>query len=231
MKLIRNEEIEHFTDRDSRAILSDAEFHNCYFQGCALSVTQDTRLRSTIRNVKLVNCSQRGCAVYPAIIEDVVVDGFKTHGQLLQIWGAVFNRVVLRGRIDRLMISGVVDVMGQRPDVQRAFDEANAEYYGHVEWAVDISQAEFKELDIRGVPARLIRRDAETQVVVTRARAAHRRWQTLPLRHTLWKTTLSLFLQSNKPDIVLVAPKRHRKFQEYVTDLKLLQEAGVAEPN
>jgi len=53
----------------------------------------------------------------------------------------------------------------------------------------------------------------------------------LPLKQTLWKTTLNLFLQDDKPDVVLAAPKRHRKFRDYLADLKLLQEAGVAEPD
>jgi hypothetical protein len=32
-------------------------------------------------------------------------------------------------------------------------------------------------------------------------------------------------------DLVLIAPKRHRKFPLYLEDLKLLREAGVAEPD
>jgi len=220
-----------FTDADSGAVFSDLKFRECYFEGCAISISRNPALRSTIRNVKFIDCSQRGCAVYPAIVEDVLVDGFDTHGQGVQVRGAVFNCVVLRGKIDRLMISSVVDVMGDEPEVQKAFDEANAEYYRHVEWALDISQAEFSELCIRGVPARLIRRDPETQLVVTRAKALEGKWRDLPFKQTLWTTSLKLFLRDNKPDIVLVAPKRHRKFQDYLTDLKLLQDAGVAEPD
>lgn len=231
MQIYRNKQFEHFTDRDSGAVLADAEFHNCYFQGCALSITDDPEKRCIIRNVKLVNCSQRGCSIDPAIVEDVLVDGFGTHGQAVQIWGAVFNRVVLRGNIDRLMISSVVDVMGDKPHVQHAFDEANAEYYRHVDWALDISQAEFKELDIRGLPARLIRRDPETQIVVTREKAAEGKWRDLPFREGLWRSWLTSFLRADEADVVLVAPKRHRKFRNYLADLKLLQEAGVAEPD
>ncbi len=229
MQIYRDQQFEDFTDRDSGAVLGDVEFHNCYFEGCALSITDDPKKRCIIRNVKLVNCSQRGCSIDPAIIEDVLVDGFDTHGQGVQIWGAVFNRVVLRGKIDLLMISSVVDVMGDKPQVQQAFDEANAEYYRNVEWALDISQGEFKELDIRGLPARLIRRDPETQVVVTREKALEGKWKDLPFRERLWKSWLTSFLRADEPDVVLAAPKRHRKFRDYLADLKLLQEAGVAE--
>ena len=68
-----------------------------------------------------------------------------------------------------------------------------------------------------------------TQVVVTREKALEGKWQDLPFKQTLWKTTLNLFLQDGKPDIVLAAPKQHRKFRDYLADLKLLQEASVAE--
>jgi hypothetical protein len=229
MATIYNNQKFSFRDANSGTVFSNLEFQECYFQGCSISVTYSPSLRTTIRDVKLINCSQRGCTIHPAIIEDTLVDGFDTHGQLVQVWGAVFNRVVLRGKIDRLMISSVVDVMRDKPEVQEAFDQANDQYYKSIEWAVDISQASFKELDLRGVPARLIRRDPETQVVVTREKALRGEWRDLPLSDGLWKTTLHLFLQDNSSDIVLVAPKRHRKFRQYLADLKSLQAAGVAE--
>jgi hypothetical protein len=123
-----------------------------------------------------VNCHQRGCAIHGAIIENTVVDGLATHGQLLQIWGAVFNQVVLKGKIDRLMISADVlpSVLLEEGDRQReiqAFRAADSLYYRNVEWALDISQGEFRELCLRGLPAHLVRRDPETQIVVTREKA------------------------------------------------------------
>lgn len=231
-KVFEKQEFGSFADRDSGSLFSDIEFRGCYFQGCNLSVTEDPNLRSTVRNVQLLDCSQRGCAIYPAIFEDVLVDGFNTNGQLVQAWGAAFNRVVLRGKIDRLMISSVVDVYGDRPNLQRAFDEANAEYYRSVEWALDISQAEFKELDIRGVfPVHLIRRDPETQVVVTRERALKHEWKSLDFQENLLPFSIDFFLKEEEPATLLIAPKRHPKFRRYLQDIKTLRAAGVAEPD
>jgi hypothetical protein len=231
MTVFQDREFRTIYDQDSGAVFSDIAFHQCHFVSCALSITSDPALRSTVRNVTLLNCSQLGCSLRSAVVEDVVVDGLDTGGQLVQTFGAVFSRVVLRGKIGRLMISSVVDLMGNEPGVQKAFDEANAEYYKSVGWALDISQGEFQELDMRGVPAHLIRRDPQTQVVVTREKALQGRWKDLPLREALWKTTLGMLLQSNNRDVVLVAPKRHRKFREYMADIRALQEAGVAEPD
>jgi hypothetical protein len=128
-------------------------------------------------------------------------------------------------------ISPIVDTLREKPAVQKAFDEANAEYYKSVDWALDISQGEFQELDINGVPARLIRRDPETQVVVTREKVLEGRWKDLPLRETIWSIVFEVLLESNDNDVILMAPKRHRKFREYLADLRTLQKAGVAEPD
>jgi hypothetical protein len=236
MGLFEGREFHDFDDRDSRAVFSNLEFRRCHFESCTLSITQQPFLRSSVQNVRLIDCSQRGSSLNAAIVQDVLVDGFRTNNQLFQTWGAVFNRVVLRGRIDRLMISN--DVLpsvlideSQRSLEIEAFRAANAEFYRHVEWALDISQGEFKELDIRNVPTHLIRRDAETQVVVTRERASMGRWKELNLKETLWRTWIHYFLQSDESSTVLVAPKRHAKFRNLLEDLKVLREAGVVEPD
>lgn len=225
-----------FADRDSAATYDGLDFERCYFEGYFLSLTSNPALRSTVRNVRMTDCSQRGCTLYSAILEDVIVDGFKTNGQLFQTFGAAFNRVVLRGKIDRLMLSNDVLPSGQLDAEDRQheinlFREANARYYEKVDWALDISQGEFKELDIRGVPARLIRRDPETQIVVTRQRVLREDWRDLDFHAAITPFSLDLMLQWESPDLVLIAPKRHPKFRSYLEDLRLLQEAGVAEPN
>lgn len=230
MKVYRNESYS-FADFDSSAIFENIEFEDCYFQGSFISNTKDPKKRSTFRNIKMTNCSQRGCTIYSAIIEDVVIDGLKTHGQLVQTWGAVFKHVVLRGNIDDTMISYVVDIMGEKPEVQKAFDEANAEYYSDVDWALDISNASLKSIDIRGVPAKLIRRDPETQIVVTRETALEGRWRDLELKEGLWKTSLLMFLNQNKPDVVLVAPKRSRRFKDFLEDVRIFRSEGIAKPD
>src|SRR5262249_52776668 len=110
---------------------------------------------------------------------------------------------------------------------------ANAAYYENVEWALDISGAEFGEMEIRGIPAALIRRDPETQVVITRQNALNCAWRDLPFEETLMSTSIKLFLEFPEwgPSKCLVAPKRHPKFRQYLHDIQLLRKAGIAEPD
>ena len=231
MKIFQNQRFDSFDDRDSRATFHDMEFRQCHFESCELSITRTPTLRSTLRQVKLLDCSQQACALSAAVVEDVVVDGLNTGRQLFQTWGAVFNRTVLQGKIGRLMISSGVLPGVISHEEQRAFDDANAEYYGDVEWALDISKGEFQELCIRGLPGHLIRRDPETQILVTRERALLGDWRNLEFQDNLLPISLEMFLQRGESSMVLVAPKRHSRFKAYLGDIKLLRLAGVAEPD
>lgn len=231
MKKFEGQEFVQWFDRDSGAIYSDLEFVRCRFESSGLSITRDPMLRATVRNMRLTKCEQRGSAIDAAIIEDVLVDGLKTNG-LLQTWGAVFKHVTLRGKIGRIMVSPLVAPGSATPEEQRAFDVANAEYYAGVDWALDISEAEFEgECDLRRVPAPLVRRDPDTQVVIKREKAMSGKWRDLDLSKTYWASAIEGFLQEGDPDIVFVAGKRDRKFRDLVDGLKKLRDAGVAEPD
>jgi hypothetical protein len=230
MQVFEKREFARFYDQDSGRTYSGIEFRKCSFLSSAISITRDPKLRSTVREMKLVQCEERGCAIDAAVIEDVLVDGLKTNG-LLQAWGAVFKHVTLRGKIGRIMISSAVSTGKATPAQQRAFDEANAAYYAGVDWALDITGAEFEEGEIQRVPAHLIRRDPATQVVVKREKAMQGTWRHLDLSQTHWATSLEFLLERGDPDVVLVAPKRHRKYRDLLDGLKALRDAGVAEPD
>ena len=61
--------------------------------------------------------------------------------------------------------------------IQGRFNKANAEHYKHVDWAIDISQANFSvECEIRSAPTNLIRRDAETQMITNRDLIMSSKW-------------------------------------------------------
>lgn len=230
MRKLEGEEFVQWFDRDSGALYSDLEFLKCRFESSGLSITRNPNLRSTVRSVRLTRCEQRGSAIDAAIIEDVVVEHFKTNG-LFQTWGAVFKHVTLRGKIGRIMVSPIVAPGSATAEEQRAFDTANAEYYAGVDWALDISEGEFEECELQRVPAHLVRRDSSTQVVVTREKAMQGKWRELDLAKTHWKTSIEFMLNRGDADVVLVAGKCDRKFRDLLDGLNRLRDAGVAEPD
>jgi hypothetical protein len=215
---------------DGDQLFEDIEFRRCNFESCAISITHDPRHRSTVHNVKVIDGVQRGCAINSAIVEDVLIDGLKTNG-VFQALGAVFKRVTLRGKLGRIMLASAVPGLNESREDLRPLELANIDYYATVDWALDISEAQAEEIDIRRVPARLIRRDPATQVVITREKAMQGKWRTLDLSETHWATSLEYFLKEGDPDVVLVAPRSHRKFRQLHDGLNALRDAGVAEPN
>jgi hypothetical protein len=222
--------------RKTPRIFEDLEFRGCTFIGCSLSLTHDPRSRSIVRRVQLLNCHERGCKLHPALVEEVMIDGLTTRH--FHSWGAVFHHVTLKGRIGPIMLSHLVTPAQPHSTTQHAFTAANAAYYTDVDWALDIREAEFEDVDLRGVPGHLIRRDPETQVLVTRAHVLEGKWHQLRLEKTYWATALEFFLETNLASGVLIAPKRIKtsrvspwKYQDLVDGLRLLQDEGVAEPD
>jgi hypothetical protein len=220
-------------DRDSGALYESIQFINCNFDNCALSLTKSPGLRSIVRNVLVTNCVTSNCGIGPAVFEDVTVDGLDTN-DLLILWSPLFKHVTLRGKVGKIKINTAAHFVDRSAEVQQPFDLARAKFYEEVDWALDISKAEFKEFDMHGVPARLVRRDTATQVVVTRERALQPGWrERLSATNTHWPFVIDMFLQDGEPDIVLVAPKgkRKRDFTRLVDGLAELRQAGVAEPD
>jgi hypothetical protein len=178
-----------------------------------------------VRNVWLLNCTVYASFIGPIVLEDVLVENCNTF-KFVFLYGAAFKHVVLRGRIGSMSLKSVQD--RQRTDLWQAANEA---YYADVDWALDLREAEVSELDLHGVPARLIRRDPASQVVITRARALAGGWQEIVGRGA-WEVAIKWFLEDPaEQDLVLVAPKRHRRYREHLEILQRLREAGVAEPD
>jgi hypothetical protein len=229
-QIYENKEFSDFYDRNSKKVFQNTEFRKCRFVSCSISITRNPQNRTTVRNVQFIQCEEIGCAIDSAIIENVTIDGLKTHGEL-KTWGAVFRHVSLQGNIGKVMISPIILPGLAKPQEQAAFDKENSIYYQEVDWALDISNARFLGCDIRGVPVNLIRRDPETQVIITREKALLGEWRKIDLSKTLWKEWIDFFIQSEEPAIVLVAPRRHREFADWLEGLKILRDVGVAEPD
>ena len=230
MKIYTKRDFESFSDRDSGRTFSDIVFKACRFVSSFVSMAHHPARRSIVRNIKIEDCEAIGCSIHSAVLEDIVIDNLQTHG-ILQSWGAVFRHVLLRGHISGFMASKILDPGLVSKEQQRLFDLANDDYYRGVDWALDISSALFEDCDLRGIPAQLIRRDVQTQVVVTRRKALTGDWRRLDLSKTHWSTSLDLFLQRGDDDIVLVAPKLASDFQVLWQGLDTLRSAGIAEPN
>ncbi len=207
-----------------KAVCADMEFVKCQFVRCTVA-DAGVSDRCTIRNVRLLNCVQEACLLVGPVLQDILVDGLK--GQMLEICGGFFERVILRGRIDRLWMNpGIGD--GTKTEL---FANANAELYKNVEWALDIGQVDSKEMYVAPIPIQLVRRDAETQAAVTRENVVEGKWRQLPFQCGAFEVQLDQAAKDEYPGVILVVPKRHPKAKRYLEDIAMLRKEGIAEPD
>ena len=230
-------------DQGSGRAFSGFSFLDCHFQSCFVHCERvEVGQRTRLAEISLRNCSHAGCALDGGVVEDVLVENFKT-AKMFHTWGTVFKHVTFKGRIGRVMLSDLFEMpfKGKITSVQRAFEKANAEYYARVDWALDISQAEFDDFDCRGVPSRLVRRNPETQMMLTRERVlAHK--DAIGAGGRYWDGLVRLFLgRADRPggvvragDAIYIVPRKPPDGFDrpsLIAGISALRKAGVAEPD
>lgn len=236
MKEFRNETFSRLFDRGGCLKIEDMAFRECLFENCTLSLTQDISRMSEVRRVEMVDCAINGCDTGPMIVSEVNISGLKTN-DLLIFWSPYLDRVVLSGEIGKMKINVAADPSPYGNVKQKPFDDYRTKFYESVEWALDIRRARFKEFDLEGVPAKLVRRDPESQVVVTRERAlrvATPGWERqLDPAVKLWPFVIDQFLDDGIPEIILVAPLGVAKAKRdpLLKGLQELRRIGLAEPD
>lgn len=236
MKEFKNENFWGLFDRGGKLLFEDLMFEGCCFSHSGLSMTTDVNRMTTVRNVRLTNCAVDGVSVGPTIFRNVTVNNLKT-SDLFIVWCPYLDRVTLTGEIGKMKVNATASHETYKNSKQKPFDDYRDEFYTDVEWALDISEAHFKEFDIRGVPGRLIRRDPESQVLVKRERAlevATPGWEKqLNPANKLWPFMINLFLSDGDADTVLVAPlaAAKAKREPLLRGLQELRRIGLVEPD
>ena len=211
------------------AVHEDLEFVQCKVDGGALGDrARRPEDRTVVRRVKATKCAV-SVSVGPVMLDDVEIADLRT-GSALWVKGAVFRHVTLSGKIGSLVLTNHRWALPEA-DEQAAFDASAKDFYTTVDWALDISQAQFASLDWRlSIPARLVRRDPETQVVVKRERVLEEKWRKVPL-HMIVAIALENFLQFGHPEMILAASKASKRFKEEMESIEALRQAGIIEPD
>lgn len=189
--------------------------------------------------IEVIDCTAWSCHLFDVHLEDCVVRDLKSspggggRSTPLFLWGGSARRVTLAG-----MIGGLIWNPPRRARSGFESDLAKAEkvrrYYDSIDdWALDVSQARFRSVpSFRfGPPGRLVRRDPETQPLITRS-AAVRALELIGPGLGIWRVVLEQLVQSKWPDeIVLMpalgGPKRRR--EEQLGALGRLREFGAFE--
>lgn len=204
-------------------------FRNCQFVNCGFSLVDNIADRSLVRRVRIFNCHLCNSFLGPGVIEDLTVEGL-TSDDTVTCYGTLFRHATFIGRIGKVSISKQASPWSLSVPIQRQFDVVRAEHYNEVDWALDISDAHFDELDINGIPSRAIKIDPSRHFVLNRRNATCVGWRSqVTSRSEYWLFVIDEFLQSDDESTVLAAPRCESKTEQVriAEGLLELRELGV----
>ncbi|MEU2283600.1 hypothetical protein ABZ614_17005 [Streptomyces sp. NPDC013178] len=201
--------------------------------GGIVRAVEDPAERPVFRDITLRGCTTRDCLLEGALLDNVLIDGMTAPEENhLRVWGCAYRRVVLRGHFAHITLLPDLPPLpaGLRPRYARANGEHWVELICDGDWALDISGLT-SGLDFRSaVPARLVRRDPETQVVVTAEQAESGEWRSVPgIRDSLLWVQIDMLAGSGHRDTILVADKSAPDRAAQTALLRELRRRGLAE--
>lgn len=207
--------------------LANVIYTNCSFDNCLVSLTNNVRKKTLVKNVTLKNCVQKSCDVYAAVLDNIIVENLDCKS-LLGLYGTLFKHVKFTGSIGNLIITPLVKSVMVNNRQNRIFLRLQENFYKNLDWALDITEAEFKgDITIRNIPVHLIRRDKSTQMIARKnVLNAHPNLQ-FELTNSPWRWQIEDFLDRDYPEIVLIAPKKSKHFLELTEALLVLKAKGL----
>jgi len=137
-------------------IFTDLEIKHCTFEKCSLSITNSLRKMTTFQRAHVYDNTVRGsCVVGPVVLEDVVMDGLKIHDRLV-LSSPLLKHVTLKGEIGELRFGITAGVDRYDQEVEALFSARRQGFYSNADWALDISEGIFSDLELEGIPATLL---------------------------------------------------------------------------
>ncbi len=217
-------------DRQGGLVLDGISMEKCRFDNCSFSLVKSPIHRSIAKNMHIRDCKVVNSDIGPAIIDEVLVENLSINDMLI-CWGSLFRHVKLTGKFGSVKMNVMAhhDITREK---QAFFDAERVTFYQDVDWALDISAATFTELDVRGIPAKLIRRDPSRQFVLTRCKALKAKpLCSLSKAAEHWMFTVELFLRDGDEDRVLTVPNSgtRKRQTEMLQGLVELQRMGFIE--
>lgn len=205
-------------------------FKNCVFDHCIVTRQAVPGDWTIIRDIDLYSVTNNCCSIETAILQDVTLHELKKLGRFpLFLWGCAFKHVTLSGKISSLKINRYVEA-GVSAATQSAWDINVAELYSDTDWALDISQARFtSSVSLEAIPGDKIRRDPETQALVTRSQLQSCDWQSIDYGDSAFNVAIDWFLEHSIFDSVVLAARTGAKnAKSDISVLNALREQGVA---
>jgi hypothetical protein len=215
------EEFEYRKIIESSATIADLAFEQCRFAGGGImQAGEDPAYGLVVSNVSLRKCKAGNVLLYGIRFDDVTVDTL-SHSKPIELEACVCKHVVLRGNLGAVRFSPAID-----EDSQKVLAPAAAKLYEDIDWALDITEARFSDIEIWDVPGHLVKRDPETQFLIRRDVAAAANIDALP---GYAQVLVERAAEAPYETSVLAAPIRSKSYEEALRALHELRDLGIAE--
>ncbi len=215
-------EVSGLNVRGARSEIGNCSLRSIAFHNNHIGYPFSLNERSVIRDVSIHKCAHWACSAYGTLFEDVSVADIRGGGRAMSfLWGCVFSRVTLRGWISGVLVRWQVD--SNDLEFSKRFLAKNLAIYRSIEWALDITQAQFSFVEcLYGVPSHLVRINPDRHFVLTRS-SAERMLQ----RSDVWKICADGLLETNMESVVVVVGGRGAKLKEGLASALKLREEGL----
>lgn len=111
-------------------------------------------------------------------------------------------------------------------EVKEAFAQGARDFYAWIDWALDVSDADFDGVELPWVPGDLVRRDPQTQFLLRRQSLNGIDTAELSSGRRFY---FRRFEQMPFDSIVIVAPRHSKYFDDILAELTDLRARGLAE--
>ncbi|MEU1176625.1 hypothetical protein ABZ464_03070 [Streptomyces sp. NPDC005820] len=202
-------------------VLEQFDLKGLEFRGCALAQFEHP-LMAVVRRGTLSRCKAVGCSVHGVRFEEIVAENI-TFSKPMNFAACTFRQVRLEGRIGAFLTTPPHYSLSE--EVSRTFVDAMVSYYRDVDWALDISGAEFSDASLYMVPGDLVRRNEETQFLLRRS-VFEAAGDGLPSSAASYRDRFS---RTPFDSFVEIAPVRSKYFREFHEELTELRRLGLAE--
>ena len=207
------------------ATVGNCKIANTAFHNNSTPMPRKPDARLTIREVSVYRCQHWACSARGAVLDDISVTDLRGGGRAPSfLWGCVFSRVRLRGWISGLMWRWQLDLNDDT--ASRRFLWANLSMYNSIEWALDISEAQFSFYEsLMGVPSHLVRRNPSVHFVMSQESARQLAKETTPAN--VWGITASMLIEAGLKDTVIVLGGSGKKLRAQQDEAKALVDRGL----
>jgi hypothetical protein len=205
--------------------VADLEFIECELLCGGLFTHGAPVNRSSATNIQITNC--RGALFHGngAVFDEVIVNGIRTSRGPVLLFASAFRHVVVKGTCNGFLFNR--NICHDDSERNEAFISANQDFYRNVDWALDISQMKCSGFELRGsVPVELIRRNLDEHFIMSRDVAQSGAWKEFE-PFDVFQSAISMFLASDATTELFVAPRRSKKFKEYLEYYQRLKAAGL----